>query len=131
MKEVWYLIITLFVLEPDGNIDEREMGAVRQQSKPACMLEVRAREELFVKYLGKDHIRRYSNLSVPYCAGGFCQPQPIDENDPNAGTYRVKLGGTLVKFSVGCENRPELTGKRIPLPETGIDNEQISPRSFP
>lgn len=125
MKEVWYLIITLFVLEPDGTIDERQLYSTRQIDRVHCQLEANARIDMFTRYIGKDHIRRFST-TAQHCTLTVCQD---DEGD---GTYRIGLSGVLVGFQVGCQNRPELVGERIPLPETGIiENERKGIRSFP
>lgn len=124
MKEVWYLIITLFVLEPDGTLDERKLYSTRQPSEVECIIEANARINLYTNYLGKDHIRRFSS-TAQYCTLTVCQD---DEGD---GTYQIRLNGTLKSFTVGCEVRLIDTRKKIPLPETGIKNEQKSTRSFP
>lgn len=122
MKEVWYLIITLFVLETDGTLDERKLYSTRQPSEGECIIEANARIDLFTKYLGKDHIRRFSS-TAQYCTLTACQD---DEGD---GLYRIGLNGTLVSFTVGCEVR--YIDTRNKLPETGTTNERKSIRGFP
>jgi hypothetical protein len=85
MVEVWYLAITLFVLEPSGEVDGRRLYSVKQDSQLICQQEANARIELFTEYIGKNHIKRFS----------------ADE------TYTIGLSGTLVGFTVGCEPREE------------------------
>ena len=104
MIEEWYLLITLFVLQADGNIDERKLYSVPQKGETECSLEANARVDLFKQYVGKDHIRRFVS---PYriCGWGMCAEPKYDDNDPFSGTYKIGLNGTLVNFSVGCEMR--------------------------
>lgn len=81
MVEVWYLVVTLFVLEGNGTIDKRSLNSVKQDSEISCKMEANARRDLYRGYLSKDHIRRFS----------------LDE------TYEISLSGKLVAFTVGCE----------------------------
>ena len=100
----WYLVMTLFVAQGD-RIDARHLYSVQMDNHAECVLEAKARVDLFTQYLGTKHIRNY--VTDPCLATGRCiqQKKFSYSNDPDYGTYEVQLYGTLIGFEVGCRPR--------------------------
>ena len=107
MIDDWFLLITLFVLEKDGNIDKRHLHATHQESYISCQLEANAHIQLLTPQIGQERIRRFMT-GYTSCGFGGCIRVDYDKDD---GTYEVGLGGPLVGFKVGCENRPKMSGE--------------------
>lgn len=111
MIDDWYLLITLFVLQRDGNIDKRILHATSQDSYIECELERNARIDLLKPQIGQETIRLFTTgyTSCYYTYGwGGCERVDYDKD---GGTHEVGLTGTLIGFDVGCKNQPKLSGE--------------------
>ena len=107
MVEEWFLLITLFVLQSDGNIDERRFNSVKQESEISCRLEANARIELFAPQIGQTILKKYTT-GYRSCGYGGCREPDYDKDD---GTYEIGLSGTLVGVHVGCKMEPKVLGQ--------------------
>ena len=86
MIKEWFLIIIIVVQTHAGEIDERAMYPVKKDDMTICKAEAEWTDKMFESQLGNNSLQRLTS--------GL-----------NSHTYETPLGGKLIGYSVGCEER--------------------------
>ncbi len=86
MIKEWFLIIIIVVQTYSGAVDERTLYTVKKNNLTTCETEAKWTEKAFEPQLGSNFLTRLASST-------------------NAYTYETQLGGELVGFSIGCEQR--------------------------
>ena len=86
MIKEWFLIIIIVVQTHAGEIDERALYPVKKDDMTTCKAEAEWTEKMFESQLGNSSLRRLTSGDGDH-------------------TYQTQLGGKLIGFSVGCEER--------------------------
>lgn len=105
MIKEWFLIIIIFVQPYSGDIDKRTLYASKKDNLTVCQIEAKWTEESFESQLGNESLRRllYGSASM----------------------YETPLGGLLVGFSIGCEERERIDYSTWKYFKSGVASDPI------